>query len=167
MNKWLRFAVKIACINRTKEKNFSLGAVLIKGGSIISTGTNKKKTDPVIKFLSSKIYCETHKYRMWMHAELDCINRIPVEITKNAVLYVARVTKDGRLANANPCKICRHEIKKAGIKKVHYTLNNNSEVILYLNDYEEEEELINENIDSGRSFAMWEGNLFSIQSYRN
>lgn len=165
MNKWLRFAAKIAFLNKTEGKNFSLGAVLVKGGSIISTGTNKKKTDPIIKLLSSRVYCDTHKFRTWMHAELDCINRIPYEVSKNTVLFVARITHDNKLANAKPCSICQREIKKAGIRKVHYTLDSNREVILYLSD-DEQEEFISENSDSRRSNSWQkETSVFSLSCH--
>lgn len=162
MNKWLRCAARVAIANRSEGKNFSLGAVLVKGGSIISSGVNKKKTDPIVKFLSTRAIKDTHKYRSWMHAELDCINRIPYEITKGSILYVARVTHDLSLANARPCKICQGEIVKAGIKRVHYTLDSNKEVVFYISDAEEE--LIYESPYTQRNVTREEGNsVLSIQ----
>lgn len=154
MNKWLRLAARIASANMCIGKNFSLGAVLIKGGSIIATGVNKKKTDPIVKILSERSIKDTHKYRSWMHAELDCINRIPIEVTKNAILYVARVTHDHKLANARPCIICRGEIAKAGIRRVNYTLDEMRDVVLYFSP--KDREFINDESTHTQRNATWE-----------
>lgn len=122
MNRWMKIAIRNAVENYRSDKSFSLAAVLIKGGSVISIGVNKRKTDPVVKRLSCLCNLPTRKHRQWMHAELDCINRIPLEKTKGTVLYVARVTKDLHTANAKPCDLCTREIFLAGIRKVVYTI---------------------------------------------
>jgi len=160
MNKWIRFAARIAFTNKNPAKNFTLGAVLVKSGSVISTGVNKRKTDPIIRELCIKNKLDTRRFRTWMHAELDCINRIPYEVSKGSVIYVARITCDMKLANAKPCKICENEIKKAGIKRVHYTFSNNTEVMMYLNG--EEEFIFDESANIERNDS-WKREVLAVQ----
>ncbi len=132
MNRWLRTACKVAAKNwlSDPDKTFALGAILVRGGSVISTGTNKRKTDPIVQRLSHEIR-ELKPYRRCTHAELDCICRIPEEQTRGAVLYVARVTKNMVAANAEPCPICKHQLFIAGIRKVHFTVGFNQEGVMY------------------------------------
>jgi deoxycytidylate deaminase len=132
MNKWLRVACKVAVKNWAIDpsKTFALGAVLIRGGSVITMGTNKRKTAPVVQRLSKEIR-EEKPFRRCTHAELDCICRLTEEQTRGAVLYVARVTKDLATANAEPCPICKRELFVTGIRKVHYTAGINKEGVIY------------------------------------
>lgn len=133
MNRWLRVACKLALKDwqQHPSKTFALGAILVKGGNVISTGVNKRKTDPIVQRLSREIR-EVKPFRRCTHAELDCIGRLPEDVTKNAVLYVARITRNLVSANAEPCPICKRQLMLTGIRKVHFTAGINKEGVLYL-----------------------------------
>lgn len=89
-----------------------LGAVIIKGNTVLSIGFNKYKTSPR----------SNHPWA-FIHAENSCLN----SLDKSAVgadIYVYRETKSGMLANSKPCKYCYQMLKRAGIRRVYYTVDN-------------------------------------------
>jgi len=88
-------------------------------GRLLATGTNKKKTHPMMQR-----FCK-HPEAVWLHAEIDCIvkvvNHYGTEILRDCELYVARVTKDGAMANSQPCEGCQRAIDAFLISRVYYT----------------------------------------------
>lgn len=89
------------------------GAVIVKGGRIISTGINKFRNNP------ENIPTEFIKTSCSVHAEVDAIRK--VNDLKGATIYVARVNKEGIGVLSRPCDNCFAEIRKAGIRKVVHT----------------------------------------------
>jgi deoxycytidylate deaminase len=57
-----------------------------------------------------------------IHAEFHALIGLSKGDSKGCVAYVYRETKDGKPANAKPCRTCEKALKLAGIKKVYYTL---------------------------------------------
>jgi tRNA(Arg) A34 adenosine deaminase TadA len=55
------------------------------------------------------------------HAEARALRKADA----GAILYVARVTRDGKWAMSKPCKYCQSYIKNRRIKKVYYTIGPN------------------------------------------
>lgn len=98
--------------------NFRHGAVLVKGGAIQSLGYNNEK------------YCgRGAKYRpeekghATYHAEISAILGIPYHITKNSIIYVARVNKVGENRISKPCSMCQAVLQSQGIRKAIYTID--------------------------------------------
>jgi len=89
------------------------GAVIVKGGSVISTGINKFRNNP------ENIPTNLVKTSCSVHAEVDAIRK--VKDIKGATIYVARVNKAGQGVLSRPCDNCFEEIQKAGIRKVVHT----------------------------------------------
>jgi deoxycytidylate deaminase len=89
------------------------GAVIVKGGSVISTGINKFRNHP------ENVQPEFIKTSCSVHAEVDAIRK--VSNLKGATIYVARVNKKNQDALSRPCDNCWAEIRKAGIRKVVHT----------------------------------------------
>ena len=89
------------------------GAVIVKGGRVLSTGVNKERNHPLI--VSSE-HIKTH---CSVHAEVDALKK--AGDVRGATMYVARVNKTGQERNSRPCKYCYANIKKSGIKKIVYT----------------------------------------------
>lgn len=87
--------------------------MIVKGGSIISTGINKFRNNP------ENIPEDLIKTSCSVHAEVDAIRK--VNNVKGATIYVARVNKAGYGVLSRPCDNCFTEIKKAGIRKVVHT----------------------------------------------
>lgn len=89
------------------------GAVIVKGGSVISIGINKNRNHPTV--VSSE-HIKTH---CSVHAEIDALRK--VKSAKGATIYVARSNKRGQDRLSRPCDRCHDAIREAGIRKVVYT----------------------------------------------
>jgi len=89
------------------------GAVIVKGGRVISIGINKNRNHPTV--VSSE-HIKTH---CSVHAEVDALRK--VRNAKGATIYVARVNKRGQDRLSRPCDRCHTAIREAGIRKVVYT----------------------------------------------
>lgn len=98
MDPALRIARKMAA--HSHHKQHRLGAVLIRGGNIISRGFNFSE----------------------VHAEKCAINRCwRTGDLRGTTLVVVRVKRNGTLGMALPCDTCMARIVKAGIKTVYYS----------------------------------------------
>lgn len=77
-----------------------------------SMGINKRTNDPF-----------THKNSVWLseHAEMAALRR--AKRTNGAVIYVARVNRQGRERMSRPCPKCMVLLRQAGIKKICYTID--------------------------------------------
>ena len=100
-------AVKTAELSTCRMKH---GAVIVRGGSVLSLGINKFKNNP--QFILDYDECSTH-------AEIDAIRR--AGDCKGATIYVARVNKQSQTRLSRPCNRCYTAIKTAGIKKIVFT----------------------------------------------
>ena len=96
-------------LSKHSTYKYQLGAVVVKGNRILSTGFNTMRTSPR----------STHPYST-LHAEMSAILKARCDIT-GSDLYVYRQTKDGCLASSKPCPYCMKLIKSAGIKNIYYT----------------------------------------------
>lgn len=90
------------------------GAVVVKSGRVLGVGFNKDKNNP---FIVSPEHIKTHCSR---HAEIEAIKDANWNV-KGAILYVARLNRQGKDRNSKPCKYCEAVIKSAQIKKVIHT----------------------------------------------
>lgn len=91
-----------------------LGAVIVKGGRVLSTGYNE------IRYTR-----ELRKHSV--HAEQAAILRLlkdrRVDALVGSEIYVSRTTPGGRVACAKPCVMCHDLIRSCGLRWVHYTDN--------------------------------------------
>ena len=94
-------------------------ALLTIKSRVLATGVNQYKTHPMMAR-----YCK-HPEAVSLHAEIDCLTkalrRYGTELVRHSSLYVARVTKDGSLANSQPCVGCQRAIDAFQVKTVYYT----------------------------------------------
>ena len=90
------------------------GAIIVKGGRVLSTGINKFKNHPNIFENKSIIKQKAH-----IHAEADAIRK--AGDLKGATIYVARINKTGNTGLSRPCNYCYEKIIEAGITKIVYT----------------------------------------------
>lgn len=97
------------------EERMKHGAVLVKSGRVVGTGFNKFKNHPhVIPTDLIKVHCSRHAEEVAIREAGDN--------AKGAILYVARVNKHGADRNSKPCHVCSKLIRRSGIKKVIYTV---------------------------------------------
>ena len=98
-------------VSKLSDYKIKIGAVLVKGGSVISVGFNKFRYD---KEFSSPP-------KDTLHAEMACIKYSNRDID-GSVIYVYRENSKG-IALSKPCHNCMDKLKKFGVKKVYYTIN--------------------------------------------
>ena len=91
------------------------GAVVVKGGRVLGTGWNKNRNHPAI------VSPEHIKSDCSTHAEESAIRDAGEDNVRNAVIYVARVNKNGHDRDSKPCPKCRSLIDRVGIKRVIFT----------------------------------------------
>ena len=116
--RYLQIARKMA--NKNSHEQFSHGAVLVKGGSIISFAFNKNK---VSSFASRFRDCERDGFAT-RHAELSCVLNLNRSQTEGAIIYCVRVGKGGTLRMSKPCDMCLKALQFTGVKKVVYSTGN-------------------------------------------
>lgn len=98
---------------KSKARN-THGAVIVKGGRVLGTGWNRDRNSPTI------IDPDRIKQDCSYHAEEVAIREAGSNL-KGAVIYVARVNRQGKDRDSLPCEKCSDLIKEAGIKRVIYT----------------------------------------------
>ena len=86
----------------------------MKGGRILGRGTNKDRNDPEF------ITCAPGDYGT--HAEITALKSCGTTPIKGGTLYVARVGSAGDPRMSKPCPACQDALRKAGIKKVVFTV---------------------------------------------
>lgn len=111
--KFFKLCAKLA--RNSDHPKHQLGSVIVsKKGRILSLGINKYKTHPK----------SPHSYK-YLHAEVSALINLDDNINlKDAVCYVFRETKDGLPAMSRCCDSCLKALKDAGIKTIHYSIEN-------------------------------------------
>lgn len=90
------------------EFRVKMGAVIMRGKRVISTGKNITKTHP--------------KFGYSVHAETNCLMRTGRYDIIGCSIYVYREDRNGNPAIARPCDDCMKVLKSFGIKNVYYTI---------------------------------------------
>ena len=108
----LRIASKVA--KKSPHTQHKLGAVIVKGHRILSTGYNEIRYS---RFTKSPT----------LHAEASAILKLLKENRlgdlAGSTIYVSRFTRGGRIGLAAPCSACHSLIRSVGITRVVYTLD--------------------------------------------
>ena len=110
---YLHLAMKVAESSCYEMRH---GAVIVKGGSVLSVGYNKQKNNPEI---FGDAGGEEARQNSTVHAEIDALSR--VSDAKGAIVYVARINKRGAPALSRPCNNCYESLRDAGVKRVVFT----------------------------------------------
>lgn len=101
---------KRAARNSTHH-NFRVGAVIVRKNQVLSFGHNKPtQTHPRSRNAWRRI-----------HAELDAILGVPLEVLRGADAYIVRITHTGLLAMSRPCIDCVNLLREVGIRKMYYS----------------------------------------------
>lgn len=108
---FLDLAKYYASLSNAKKQH---GAIVVKGNRILGIGYNKNKNNP--KYISEE-HIKRHSSR---HAEWEAMRDANWNV-KGAILYVARVNRQGETRNSEPCFLCKEKIEEMKIKKVIYT----------------------------------------------
>jgi deoxycytidylate deaminase len=108
VDRFIRLAANIALKSLMEFKH---GAVLVKGGRVISTGYNTPRT------------CINGKDIPSLHAEIAVLQDRSITATKGADLFIVRLNTFG-MGNSKPCLQCLETLKAFGVKRVFYTTPN-------------------------------------------
>ena len=123
--RFFEFAKKMALMSEYGK--FRHGAVLVKHGSIMSAGLNKDKPCSFgNRFRPKELGDAT------IHAELAAILNVPRSQTEGSDVYVVRVGALEDLRNSKPCPMCQAALKFVGVKRVFYSLDDQSFEMLKL-----------------------------------
>ena len=116
------FAAKAAAMSDYGK--FHIGAVAVYKGRVIAEGYNSKKTHPFQKkYDVYRGFRDGHQPPHYLHAEIDCLNRIDKDKydMSKVKIYVYRKRRDMPHGISRPCPACMQAIKDAGIKEVFYS----------------------------------------------
>ena len=92
------------------------GAVVVKGGSVVSFGFNKSNH---CQF--GQRFRHMDKGPATQHAEISAILGLPRSATQGADVYVVRINNDCDWRMSKPCPMCEQALKFVGVKRVFYT----------------------------------------------
>lgn len=108
----IRIASKAAA--KSPFERHRLGAVIVKGGRVLSTGFNEVRYTKELR--NSTLHAEEA-------AILKLLKSKRLKDLAGAELFVSRVCPSGRLGLSKPCSRCTHLIQSVGVAKVHYSTN--------------------------------------------
>lgn len=122
-SKLLSLAANVA--QQSDHKTHRIGAVLVKGGSVINTSCNKVQWNSFAsRFAHLRNNCQPEHASV--HAEIGTVLGISRNKTRGADIYVVRVRKiNEKYGLAKPCKMCQGLLTEVGIKRIFYTINEN------------------------------------------
>ena len=122
---------RIRKLSKTKKRYFDLakraamessygklrhGAVIVKGGSVVSFGFNKSNH---CQF--GQRFRQVDKGPATQHAEISAILGLPRSATQGADVYVVRINNDCDWRMSKPCPMCEQALRFVGVKRVFYT----------------------------------------------
>jgi tRNA(Arg) A34 adenosine deaminase TadA len=94
---------------------FRMGAIVASGKSIVSMGTNSKKTHPLQKKFTNKPWLTP-----WRHAEIHALSLTGNADIGGCDVYVCRVLADNSLGTSKPCSGCTQALKHFGIRGAYF-----------------------------------------------
>jgi len=101
---------------KSPHNQHKLGAVITKGGRILSTGYNELRPSKIIGTPT-------------LHAEASAILKLlksrRMGDLVGATLFVTRFTRGGAVGLARPCSKCMDLINSCGIRRVIYSIHGN------------------------------------------
>jgi len=107
MNKYFKLAKKVALKDTTDYKHYWLGAIGIRNDGCLVHANN-------IRNMTNAVDC---------HAEARLAKKLDV----GSIVYVVRIQKStNNYMCAKPCGGCYLKLKNRGVKKIYYSINNNT-----------------------------------------
>ena len=98
-----------------------VGAVLMKGKSVVAAGCNSKKTHPL---------CITD---FTQHAEFNVCSKVDYSFLNQLTIYIVRLTRTNRIGMSKPCEECEKLLIGANLNRVYYSNANGKMEILSWN----------------------------------
>jgi deoxycytidylate deaminase len=105
MNKIVKMlnAAAVSANQKEDDRNFRVGSVAIRGDGTIVRSCNGAPKHPTPPHHSEARLCR--------------------KLDRDAIVFVARTTRDGKWSMSKPCQHCQRAMKRAYVKKVYYTIS--------------------------------------------
>lgn len=107
---------------KSQHKQHKLGAVIVKGNRILSTGYNSLRPSKIIG--TNTLHAEAA-------AVLKLLKENRLRDLVGADIFVSRFTRGGAIGMALPCPACTRLLRSVGIRKCHYTTDNGQGVLKF------------------------------------
>lgn len=105
--KWLTYALDES--SNASHSQWRVGAILVRSGRVLSVGVNRYRNSP------SKVDLDGVSY----HAEEVALRR--AGSADGATIYVARMTRSGKIGLARPCRRCQATLLEHGVQYAIWT----------------------------------------------
>lgn len=134
MNRFFRIALQNAQAHDYEDLEYHLCAVIVRGGSVVSVGFNKRNSNAFVEHYTDLARGQ-RDWCMSTHAEMDAVlqARSKIDLT-GAKIFVIRkhqdIEKHGYFALAKPCEICQHVLYNYGISRAIYTIDDNNHGVM-------------------------------------
>lgn len=110
-------------------RDFKHGAIIVKNGKTVATGVNANLNDPRLFAGNVPVSRGRLGKGISIHAEIAAMSSVRKMDLEGATIYIARsALSDGAPLMSKPCENCQKFLKKAGIKKVYYTIDSSMEL---------------------------------------
>ena len=134
MNKFFRIALQYAQAHDYEDQDYHLCSVIVRGGSVVSVGYNKRNTNSFVEHFTDLARGQ-RDWCMSTHAEMDAVLQVRSKIDlRGSKIYTIRKHKDtdkySLLGMAKCCEICQHVLYNYGIKKAYYTIDDHTHGIM-------------------------------------
>lgn len=118
INRRLELARRTALLSTHPDHKH--GAVLVKGGNIISLGCNRPDFSK-----HAALHRAYSEYDIGsLHAEIAALRGLPKNITQGSIMYVVRLGKaQGKFRMSAPCAMCMSALNNAGVKRVIFSVD--------------------------------------------
>lgn len=116
------------------DLEYHLCAVLVRGGSVISVGFNKRNTNAFVEHYTDLARGQ-RDWCMSTHAEMDAVlgarSKTDLRGTKIFVIRKHLDTKNySTFGLAKPCEICQHVLYNYGVRRAYYTIDDQNHGVM-------------------------------------
>jgi tRNA(Arg) A34 adenosine deaminase TadA len=115
VKRYIDLAIKVASTGQ-HQRHFH-GAVLVKGSQVVSLGSNNFKSHPLMSYKT-------------LHSEISCLLGVRWKDLSDSTMFVARISKNGKVGMSKPCPICYSVLLKYGIRRVYYTTSSGATEVM-------------------------------------
>lgn len=124
MNKFFRIALQNIINHDYGDLEYHLCAVIVRGGSVVSVGFNKRNTNGFVEYYTDL----ARGQRDWClstHAEMDAVlqARSKIDLRGTKIFVTRKLLGNMKFAMARPCEICQHVLYNYGIRRAYYTID--------------------------------------------
>lgn len=103
--RWLQRTAKYA---QDLEVPWPVACMIVRGSRVLAIGT--------VKLRNQITACADTPWRCSEHAEMNALRM--VKDPKGATAYIVRVGADKQMRHAQPCRRCRAELERSGVRMV-------------------------------------------------